>query len=192
MPRPCEAGRTDGHRSIANRPDAEVIRQSLVESEVFEVIFSRHVDAIYGFVARRMQDEPSAIEDLVCDTFETAFDQRRRYRGDHESAGPWLFGIANHLISHHRRSERTRLLAYSRALRQSATDEAGGSNQSRRLLDADVMAMLASLKADDREAILLMTWGELSYAEIAAAQKISVGTVRSRIHRARRQLRELL
>ncbi len=55
-------------------------------------------------------------------------------------------------------------------------------------LDPDLFAGLTSLARRDRDALLLHVWGELSYEEIAAALSIPVGTVRSRIHRARRKL----
>jgi len=55
-------------------------------------------------------------------------------------------------------------------------------------LDPDLYAGLTDLARRDRDALLLHAWGELSYDEIAQALDVPVGTVRSRIHRARRQL----
>jgi RNA polymerase sigma factor (sigma-70 family) len=55
-----------------------------------------------------------------------------------------------------------------------------------------VAAALAELEPIDREALLLLAWEDLSYADIAIATGVPVGTVRSRIHRARTRLRELL
>jgi RNA polymerase sigma-70 factor, ECF subfamily len=55
-----------------------------------------------------------------------------------------------------------------------------------------LLAALASLPQQDRDVVVLIAWEELSYAEVAATLDIAEGTVRSRLHRARRTLRELL
>jgi RNA polymerase sigma-70 factor (ECF subfamily) len=175
------------------RTDAELLLQSASEPAAFEAIFSRHVRAIHGYVARRV--ESSIVEELVAETFAIAFDRRRGYRREYPDARPWLFGIATNLIRRRRRSERARLAAYARVDREPVGDEAQDEAVSRadaRAGRAELAAALAKLRSGDRDALLLMAWGELSYEEIAAALEIPVGTVRSRINRARRRLRELL
>ena len=59
-------------------------------------------------------------------------------------------------------------------------------------LDQDVAAALAELDPDQQDVVLLFAWGELSYEEIASALAIPVGTVRSRMSRARSHLRRRL
>jgi RNA polymerase sigma-70 factor (ECF subfamily) len=56
----------------------------------------------------------------------------------------------------------------------------------------DLADALASLAAGDREVLLLIAWAELAYDEVAVALGIPVGTVRSRLHRARRKVRAAL
>jgi RNA polymerase sigma factor (sigma-70 family) len=173
--------------------DAELVLQSASDPSAFELVFARHVTAIHRFVARRV--EPAVVEELVSETFATAFDRRGRYRREYPDARPWLFGIATNLMRHHRRSERARLAAYARVDPAEPVDGVDGEALER--LDAragrgELARALGKLRRGDRDALLLLAWGELSYEEIALALDIPVGTVRSRINRARRRLRELL
>jgi RNA polymerase sigma factor (sigma-70 family) len=68
-----------------------------------------------------------------------------------------------------------------------ASDRASAAALGPRLATA-----LASLRAQDRNAVLLLAWGEMSYAEIAAALDLPIGTVKAKIHRARIKLRNAL
>jgi len=68
-----------------------------------------------------------------------------------------------------------------------ASDRASAAALGPRLAKA-----LASLRAQDRNAVLLLAWGELSYPEIAATLNLPVGTVKAKVHRARIKLREAL
>jgi len=108
--------------------------------------------------------------------------------------GQWLFGIAANLIRRHWRTERRRLRAYARTGVDPIGDEAA---EVERRVDAvaaapAVAAALASLGAGEREVLLLFAWADLSYDEISTALGIPVGTVRSRLSRARARVRELL
>jgi RNA polymerase sigma-70 factor (ECF subfamily) len=173
--------------------DAELVLQSASDPSAFEVVFARHVSAIHRFVARRI--EAAVVEEVVSETFAVAFDRRARYRREYPDARPWLFGIATNLIRHHRRSERARLRAYARVDPVQAVEggEAEVLDRAQALAgQAELAGALGKLRRGDRDALLLLAWGELSYEEIARALTIPVGTVRSRINRARRRLRELL
>jgi RNA polymerase sigma factor (sigma-70 family) len=136
-------------------------------------------------------------EDLAVETFVLAFRRRRAYDHAHESARPWLFGIATNLLRHHRRSESRRLLAYARtgvdpiAGPDHGFEEAEDRAVVRRAGPA-VARALAALRPEERDVLLLYAWGDLTYAEVAAAVGVPVGTVRSRLARARGRLRELL
>jgi len=147
----------------------------------FHAVVDRHFDAIAGFLARRVG--PDAAQDLAQEVFVTAFRKRRKFDASYGSARPWLFGIASKAVASHRRDERRQLELLQRALalpEPTVTPTEG--------LDPDLYAGLTDLARRDRDALLLHAWGELSYDEIAQALDVPVGTVRSRIHRARRQL----
>jgi RNA polymerase sigma-70 factor (ECF subfamily) len=170
--------------------DAELIAASLREPWVFAGLFDRHYAAVAGFLCRRL--EQSLADELASETFLQAFDGRGRYDVSRADARPWLYGIASHLVSRHRRGEERRLRAFARAGRV-VEAERWFEDVDRRLdaaAAAPVLAgALASLSAGDREVLLLYAWADLSYEEISVALGLPVGTVRSRLHRARERVR---
>jgi RNA polymerase sigma-70 factor (ECF subfamily) len=173
--------------------DAEVIAASRVEPVRFAAVFDRHYDAVHRYLARRVGGDLA--DDLTAETFTAAFDARRRYDTAHRDARPWLLGIATNLVRHHYRGEVRRLRAYARLDRQ--VDRQDGLGEVDARLDAAlagpaIVEALMCLSPGDRDALLLFAWADLRYEEIAVALRIPVGTVRSRLHRARSRLRELL
>jgi RNA polymerase sigma-70 factor (ECF subfamily) len=162
--------------------DAEVVASSLARPARFAVLYERHVARVAGYLARRVGREHA--EDLTAEVFVRAFRVRARFRAERDSALPWLLGIAGHLIADHRREERRRLAALQRLA--IATPEA--SSNDRPNLAPETVRRLRRLPAADRDALLLVVWGELSYAEAAEALGVPIGTVRSRIARARDRL----
>jgi DNA-directed RNA polymerase specialized sigma24 family protein len=90
--------------------DAAVIEQSWHEPEIFAQLYDRHAGPIHRYVSRRLGE--ALADDLVADTFLTAFQVRRRYDLDRPDARPWLYGIAANMIGRHRLAAgRARLLA---------------------------------------------------------------------------------
>jgi RNA polymerase sigma factor (sigma-70 family) len=160
--------------------DAQAIGASLADPEVFAVLFDRHFDAVHGYAQRRVG--PDLADEVAAETFTRAFDQRRCYDASRDDARPWLLGIAANLLRRHWRSERRRLDAYSRSARAEHGAEAVP-------LAAEVAATLRKLPRREREALLLLAWADLSYEEIGVALGVPIGTVRSRISRARARLR---
>jgi len=159
----------------------------------FAAVFDRHYDAVHRYLARRVGGDLA--DDLTAETFTAAFDARRRYDTAHRDARPWLLGIATNLVRHHYRGEVRRLRAYARLDRQVDREDSSGGVDAR--LDAAlagpaIAEALMCLSQGDRDALLLFAWADLRYEEIAVALRIPVGTVRSRLHRARSRLRELL
>jgi len=168
--------------------DRSVIARSLGEPEAFAEIFDCYWPALYAYCSSRAG---TVGEDLAAETFRVAFAQRARFDDHGAGARPWLFGIATNLIRNHfRRADRGRR-AESRLPGDPDTDT---TDDMLGRVEADQLGpsltdALGALPVNDRDALLLMAWADLRYAEIAAALHIPLGTVRSRIHRARRQLR---
>lgn len=173
--------------------DACVIARSLRDPEAFSVLFSRYGPRIQRYVTRRIG--PDAAEDVVAETFLLAFRQRGRYDLAHANALPWLYGIATNLTGRYRRDEIRFYSAVARAGADPVTepftdrvDAAVTAGAAHRAL----AAALAALPARYRDTLLLVAWGDLSYEEAALALGVPVGTVRSRMHRARARLRRYL
>jgi RNA polymerase sigma factor (sigma-70 family) len=165
------------------RSDAAVIGDSLGRPEAFETIFDRHFDAVWRYLARRVGSNRA--DDLASATFVIAFERRRGFREATSSARPWLFGIATNVLRNDLRSEQRALNAIARVASEAGRTETGDA-----LLEAiDLPALLAALDADQRDVLLLYAWEGLSYREMAVALEVPVGTIRSRLARARARLR---
>jgi RNA polymerase sigma factor (sigma-70 family) len=162
--------------------DAEVVTLSVSDSSAFAALYERHGQSVRRYVVRRVGSE--AGEDLFAEVFVRAFNGRERYRAEHDSALPWLLGVANYVVADHRRSEVRRLKALERL---AATTPQLVEHEDRGL-GADLVRELRRLSGDDRDALLLVVWGELTYEEAATALDVPIGTVRSRVARARRKL----
>jgi RNA polymerase sigma factor (sigma-70 family) len=169
--------------------DAELIARTSTEPEAFATIFDRHYDAIYRYAATRLGTSDG--EEVAAQTFLVAFERVDRYDRRRPDARPWLFGIATNLIRHHWRSHGRAERANARLrgwlpARPYTDDEAGIDLRTE---DASLRRVLELLPVGEREVLLLFAWAELSYAEIAEALRVPIGTVRSRLHRARRAVR---
>jgi RNA polymerase sigma-70 factor, ECF subfamily len=162
-----------------------VIARSTSRPEAFGSIFDRHFAAIHAYLARRAG--ASRADDLAAATFTVAFERRRAFRGEADSARPWLFGIATNLLRNEHRSETRALRALARVEPGSVTQTVGV-----RGIDPRLALLLVQMHREQRDVLLLYAWGELGYEEIAASLGIPVGTVRSRLARAREHLRGAL
>jgi RNA polymerase sigma factor (sigma-70 family) len=174
--------------------DSEVISRSLAEPAAFGAIFDRHAADVLRFLVRRVG--PDGAEGLLGDVFRIAFERRDRFDAGRESARPWLYGIAMNLAARHLRGEGRRLRATDRL--------AGGVlapvDPADAIVDAveardrwcSVTGAIAQLPGAERDVLLLHVWEDLPYREIAVVLGIPIGTVRSRLNRARQRLSKAL
>lgn len=171
--------------------DSILIARSLAEPAVFGELFHRHAAALHRYVARRTRS--SVADDVTSETFLIAFERRSRFDLEREDARPWLLGIATNLIHRHRIAEARTLRSAERAAAeapiQSIADELAEIPETR-LEVRRIARELRRLSMADRDCLLLFAWEGLSYEQIAEAMEIPVGTVRSRLNRARRVLRD--
>jgi RNA polymerase sigma factor (sigma-70 family) len=177
----------------AGRTDAEVIAASCADPEQFTLIFDRHFRTIHHYLARRVGTDTA--DDLAATTFTEAFAQRTRYERDRPDARPWLYGIATNLCRRHRRTERRKLRAFARSgIDPLVPDDTGRADARMDALATGpaIAGALASLSLREREVLLLFARGDLSYSQVAQSLGIPDGTVRSRLNRARRKVREQL
>jgi RNA polymerase sigma factor (sigma-70 family) len=170
--------------------DANVIQESWRDPERFAVLFDRHAPFIHRYLARRVG--PETADDLLAETFLAAFGKRHGYDPAFPDARPWLYGFATNLIARHKREEGRRyeyLQAASPAPDLPDVTEQVLATVTAHSMRSRLVSALARLAAGDRDVLLLIAWEQLSYEEVARALAIPVGTVRSRLHRARTQLR---
>jgi RNA polymerase sigma-70 factor (ECF subfamily) len=173
------------------RDDAEIFRESVDDPEHFVEIFERYYNPLLRYARQRIGHDIG--EEIAERTILIAFERRATYDKRYPSAKGWLYGIATNLIKHHLRDERTHLSALGRLPTDPDLEDIVDADK----LDAErdrpaLVEALDLLSAGDREAFLLSVLADLTYPEIALAMDIPTGTVRSRIHRARLQLREQL
>ncbi|MFC0431799.1 RNA polymerase sigma factor [Kutzneria buriramensis] len=173
--------------------DAEVIVQSLTQPELFAQVYDRHAVAVHRFLARRVGAQLA--DDLAAQTMLTAFDTRRRFDPAHGSALPWLYGIATNVLRRHARASVRHLRALSKLdpyPLEARHDEDVSDRVSAEAAGRELAAGLAGLNANERDVLLLVAWEGLSYEEVALALSVPLGTVRSRLHRARTKMRTAL
>lgn len=174
--------------------DSHLIVASIADPGRFGVIFERHFPAVFAFVAASTPVDKA--EDIAAEVFVRAFRQRDRYNSDYTSAKPWLFGIAAHLIADHYRNQARQNRAYRRVFARD-TGDTGFEDEAVVRIDAEAVSpllhkALRSLRPQERAVVILFVVENMSYAEIAAALEIPVGTVRSRLSRARSRLGNLI
>jgi RNA polymerase sigma-70 factor (ECF subfamily) len=178
---------------VDERTDAEVVAATLDDPRAFSVLFDRHAGVLFRFLVRRVGRQDA--DELLGETFRIAFERVASFDLARRDARPWLYGIASNLVAKHRRSEARRLHATARLAADrpgdALSDAVGAMVDARRLLP-QLVAHIAGLRDEERDVLLLFVWEDLSYDEIALALEIPVGTVRSRLNRARARLRELV
>lgn len=184
---------TAGHAPDPGDDDATVIERSWREPEEFAVLFDRYAPRIHRYVARRAGRDVA--DDLVAETFLAAFGKRRHYDLRYADAMPWLYGIATNLIGQHRREE-ARQFRIQRAARPEPElpghAERVAADVTAQATREVLMAALAGLPAADRDVLVLIAWEQLTYEEVGRCLGVPVGTVRSRLHRARAKVRQAL
>jgi RNA polymerase sigma-70 factor (ECF subfamily) len=170
--------------------DAEVIAASLDEPSRFGEIFTRHHRAVYRFASRRVGSGDAA--DVTADIFLTAMRTRHRYRLERPNCLPWLYGIGVNVIGDHMRRVKRRSRSY---LSQDPGTDDDFTTPVLDRVDAEsarstLNRALGRLGNKDRETLLLFAIDRLTYSEIAQALGVPIGTVGSRILRARRKIIE--
>jgi RNA polymerase sigma-70 factor (ECF subfamily) len=151
----------------------------------FKTVFDAHKDAIYRFLWR-MTGSPAAAEDLTQDVFFSLLRLPQRFNPARGTMRSFLLGIA-------------RNLALKRWRDEHQSEEPGDEHFVSPLIDSSrgdiaetVGKAIQSLPPLQREVVILAEYEELSLDEIARAVDAEVGTVKSRLHRARENLRRML
>lgn len=163
------------------------------DADAFGTLFDEHARAIHRY-AYRVTGESAAAEDVVAQTFLEAWRLRRKVLAEGGSLEPWLYGIATNVLRNARRSASRHRAALERIPKPGPapdiTDELMRRVSEQEELTA-ARAALGKLRPPEREVVALCVWSGLSYAQAAEALGVPVGTIRSRLSRAKARLRSL-
>jgi RNA polymerase sigma-70 factor (ECF subfamily) len=167
-------------------PDEQRI---LAPAERFEQLYLDSETKLFRYLARRVG--PTLAEDLTAEAFAIAWQRFPDYDPGRAAFSTWVFGIALNLLRRHSRTELSQLGMYSRTGSDPALPLDESAIVDRLVADAfwpKVAAELADMDAMDRDVLTLYAWAGMSYSAIAETLDVPIGTVRSRISRARDRL----
>lgn len=163
------------------------------DAEAFEALFEEMARPVFSH-AFRLTGNWSAAEDVLSLTFLETWRLRHRIDADGGSLRPWVLGIATNVARNLRRSARRYEDALARMPRGDRvpdfSDEIIGRLDAAERLAA-IREAFGSLRRQEQEVFALCVWSGLDHAEAAQALGVAVGTVRSRLSRARRKLEKL-
>lgn len=160
------------------------------DSDSFAIIYDRHCDAAHRYLARRVSSRELS-EDLLSIVFLEAWRSRATARLDSGSARPWILGIARMTLRRKARSEIRRRRAMDRVPQEPPQpDHADDVIEvlDRRAEATRVQAAFRALRQADQDVIETCLWQGLDYVSAATVLNIPVGTVKSRLSRARARL----
>jgi RNA polymerase sigma-70 factor (ECF subfamily) len=171
---------SNGDELLSQRSDEELMQAfKRGEALAFRELFDRYKNPIYGFVRRRV-DDPSRAEEITQDVFLALVQQQKNYEV-RASFRTFLYRIALNRVA----SERRKMAEVPALDPEVAVGGDIGAGQ-------QVREALARLEPEQQEIVMLREYQGLSYQEIAQVLNVPVGTVRSRLFRAKLALRELL
>jgi RNA polymerase sigma-70 factor, ECF subfamily len=174
--------------------DAEcVLRLQRGETDAFEILVRRHEKNIFNLVYRMLGDYDEAAETSQ-EVFLSAYRAIDRFRGD-ANFSTWIYRIAlNHTSTKRRSLNRRQQRSVAIEETEPVRDPQPGPAESmeRKELRDHVQNALNRLEPDDATVILLRDLQDIPYDEVARLLKIPVGTVKSRLHRARQALKSQL
>ncbi len=179
-------------------PEDDLLRRAAGgDEEAFVLLYRRHQGAVYRY-AMRMTGSASAAEEITQEVFLALVRKPGRYDGARGELGAFLFGITRNLTRKHLERERAAIPlrdgqpdGWPQGWKERLGDsEAAGAGNPLQLLAQQetverVRAAVRSLPEEYREVIILCELEEKSYEEAAKLLDCAVGTVRSRLHRAR-------
>ena len=176
---------------VAEREQLPVLQARAGEPAAWDTLFRRYQLPLYVYVFELVHDEQASL-DLVQETFIAAVQHIGSLRDD-QKFGSWLFGIAHQkCIQRWRKQNREELLREEIAGGPDKFDEGPDDLLIRREQEAEFMNLLNQLPLPQRSVLLLRFVEDFSLEEIARITEAPIGTVKSRLHYAKKSLRKLL
>ena len=161
------------------------------DQRAFTELYERHAGTIYNYLFRRLADWSEA-EDLTAVVFLEAFRRRKHVVVVDGKLLPWLYGIATNVLRNRRRAlwRHRHLVAQLTDQAVKAVEPDAATRAEAAMQMRSVLTRIATLPRLQQDVIALCLWSGLSYEEAAVALGVPVGTVRSRLSRARAGLTE--
>lgn len=190
-PPPGDEGGRARDEPAAQLSDGELWRRAVAgDPDSFGMIFDRHGDAVHSYCARRTGSLDAA-DDMVSIVFLEAWRRRSDVELVDSGALPWLYGIAGRTLQRRWRTTRRHRAALDRLphvdYAPDHADDVAARLDDQRHLD-QLQAAFARLRPAEQEVLTLCVWQGLDYASAAIALGVPIGTVRSRLSRARTRL----
>lgn len=182
----------DDQVDMGDRSDAVLWQQAVAgDADSFGALFDRYGDVIHRYCARRCGSVDAA-DDLVSIVFLEAWRRRTEVQLVDDKVLPWLYGVAGRTLQRRWRTARRHRAALARLPRREhepdPADDVAGRVDDRRHL-AELRTAFARLRPAEQEVLTLCVWQGLDYASASVALGVPIGTVRSRLSRARARLR---
>lgn len=177
--------------AVAEREQLPMAEARAGQPEAWDALFRRYQLPLYVYVFELVRDEQTSL-DLVQETFIAAARHLGSLRKD-EKFGSWLFGIAHQkCVQHWRKRGREESLDEGFLETLPGMDIDPREVLIREEQEAEFMQALSQLPAPQRSALVLHFLGDFPLEEIARITGTSLGTVKSRLHYAKKALRDLL
>jgi RNA polymerase sigma-70 factor (ECF subfamily) len=172
--------------------DRELFAQVAADDErAFTIFIKRYKDRLFNFVVRIITEKETA-EDILQETFLRVYNQRKNYSPDY-ALSTWVYTIALNLVrSELRKRKLRRYMSLDFLKEQSDIELPDRTNLEPSRLKPLLEKAVKTLPEEYRMAFILCDINRLPYNEIAEIMRVPVGTVKSRINRARSMLREKL
>ncbi len=165
------------------------LRGQTGDADAFGLLFDRHARAIHNYCFRRVGNWATA-EDLLSIVFLEAWRHRDKSLAP-DQVLPWLYGIATNVVRNRWRAERRYAAALRRLPKPRPEPDLASELADDEEQMVEVLNLVRRLPQREQQVVALCAWSQLSYEEAATALNVPVGTVRSRLSRARARLREL-
>jgi RNA polymerase sigma factor (sigma-70 family) len=189
----CSTPGTDSTKDPSSKDPERVDPDNQVGPELLHELVSKHSDRLQRFIMKHIGNATEA-EELAQQAFVEAAASYRAFRGESQLSS-WLYGIALNLVRNHlsRAPERRHEFVSDTTLDSHSSsspspEEIVSQNQTLSLLEESI----SELPENMREILLLVGFDEISYEEAATLLTVPIGTIRSRLSRARTALREKL
>lgn len=162
----------------------------LEDPQVFDALFKANFQHVHRYLSRRVGS--AVADDLAAETFAVAFRRSESFDPSLGELRPWLLGIATNLLRAHWRAEQHLLALEGRIVGEPGPPADSGDEALALWVAPHLARALGLLSQEQRNVLLLHAWADLTNEEISFALGVPAGTIRSRLSRARAELRDYL